>query len=300
MPRTHSSAGAAPELGDFSRSVVKVLTPDGNVAGAGFLVADRVLVTCAHVLGASPPEGTVTVAFPRFGAVRFVGHLVPGAWRGADADDVAFVQLTRVPAGVTPLPLGSASGRRGRAVQAYGFPEQAPQDGHYGHATAGALLPGAYGGLLQLSNANDLTVLFSGSPVVDEDAGLVIGMVTEITGLDRYARGVGIAYATPAEILQTIYPAITINDDECPYQGLEAFTSDRAQWFHGRVDAITTVLDGLRRDSRFLLLLGPSGSGKSSLIQAGVLPALADGALPRQRPMGAAAHPSGQRFGCTS
>ncbi|GAB2570947.1 hypothetical protein Aab01nite_05300 [Paractinoplanes abujensis] len=68
--------------------------------------------------------------------------------------------------------------------------------------------------------------------------------------------------------------------DVCPYRGLETFTAEHAAWFHGRAAAVREVLSALAVHRRGLLLLGPSGSGKSSLIQAGVLPALARGALP--------------------
>jgi WD40 repeat protein/energy-coupling factor transporter ATP-binding protein EcfA2 len=268
------------EPGDFGSSVAQILGPDGRVAGAGFLVLDRLLVTCAHVLGATPRiEQPVTVVFPRSGGARLIGTPIASAWRERDAEDVAFIELERAP-DVEPLSLGSAAGRRGQPVRAFGFPQQAPPEGHFGHATAGELLPGPHGGLLQLSDANDVTVLFSGSPVVEDDSGLVLGMITQITGADPYARGVNVAYATPTETLRTVFPELALRDDVCPYQGLRAFTTERAQWFHGREAAVATVLDTLRRDHRFLLLLGPSGSGKSSLVQAGVLPALKSGALP--------------------
>ncbi|MFJ8034665.1 hypothetical protein [Streptomyces sp. NPDC096032] len=66
----------------------------------------------------------------------------------------------------------------------------------------------------------------------------------------------------------------------CPYRGLEPFTAEHAQWFEGRKDAVRQVLANLAQQQRVMLLLGPSGSGKSSLVQAGVLPALAAGELP--------------------
>ncbi|MEV6734239.1 MULTISPECIES: ATP-binding protein [unclassified Streptomyces] len=62
-----------------------------------------------------------------------------------------------------------------------------------------------------------------------------------------------------------------------PLPGVEPFTADQAQWFEGRQDAVSQVLAHLDEQRRVVLLLGPSGSGKSSLIQAGVLPALAAG-----------------------
>jgi len=40
------------------------------------------------------------------------------------------------------------------------------------------------------------------------------------------------------------------------------------------------LLDALRREPRFLAVLGPSGSGKSSVVQAGLIPKLRRGGLP--------------------
>ena len=40
------------------------------------------------------------------------------------------------------------------------------------------------------------------------------------------------------------------------------------------------LLDALRREPRFLAVLGPSGSGKSSVVQAGLIPKLWRGGLP--------------------
>jgi hypothetical protein len=66
----------------------------------------------------------------------------------------------------------------------------------------------------------------------------------------------------------------------CPFRGLETYTAEHTAWFHGRAAAVQQVLAGLVAHRRGVLLLGPSGSGKSSLVQAGVLPALAAGQLP--------------------
>ena len=65
----------------------------------------------------------------------------------------------------------------------------------------------------------------------------------------------------------------------CPYRGLEAFHEDHAKFFFGREGDVALVVEKLKA-SRFLAVTGPSGSGKSSLLQAGVLSALRKGALP--------------------
>ena len=64
----------------------------------------------------------------------------------------------------------------------------------------------------------------------------------------------------------------------CPYPGLIAFGPEQAGLFFGR-DRESDEISRLVRQHGFLLVVGPSGSGKSSLVSAGVLPRLraADG-----------------------
>lgn len=59
----------------------------------------------------------------------------------------------------------------------------------------------------------------------------------------------------------------------CPYVGLAAFRAADSERFHGREELIEDVLERLRAHP-VLILVGASGSGKSSLLGAGVLPAL--------------------------
>jgi formylglycine-generating enzyme required for sulfatase activity len=65
-----------------------------------------------------------------------------------------------------------------------------------------------------------------------------------------------------------------------PYKGLNAFTEIDSGDFFGREGLIIQLLDCLTAYPRFLALLGASGSGKSSVMQAGLLPALKRGAIP--------------------
>ncbi|CAM5260760.1 nSTAND1 domain-containing NTPase [Streptomyces avidinii] len=269
---------------DVAAAVAQILAPDGTVAGAGFLVAETVVVTCAHVVEAagSGPGGAVLLAFPRIeGAERVQGQVPAELWRGAEREDVAFIRLAATPAGARPLPLGSADGCRGHEVRSYGFPAQAPPEGHYGSGVASDVLPATAGrsALLQLTDANDLTTGFSGGPVLDEVTGLVAGMLTGITAPDRLERGQNIAYVTPAQVLREVLPEL-VEQAVCPYRDLEPFKEEHARWFQGREDAVRQVVTNLARQQRLTLLLGPSGSGKSSLMQAGVLRALAAGEVP--------------------
>ena len=74
-------------------------------------------------------------------------------------------------------------------------------------------------------------------------------------------------------------PGEAIAEGACPYRGLRFFDVDDVQFFFGR-EALTQRLLGKLSGSRFLAVIGPSGSGKSSLARAGLLAALKRGELP--------------------
>ncbi len=68
-----------------------------------------------------------------------------------------------------------------------------------------------------------------------------------------------------------------------PYKGLHAFVEGDAQDFYGRETLTQQLLVRLGESgdlSRILTIVGPSGSGKSSIVKAGLIPALRRGALP--------------------
>ncbi|MGW4643360.1 caspase, EACC1-associated type [Sphaerisporangium sp. NPDC004334] len=102
-------------------------------------------------------------------------------------------------------------------------------------------------------------------------------------------------FGRAGEIILTQNRAYTFPDPEtrippaegpCPYRGLEPFefTPDDARLFFGREELVGELVRvvGARRAGP-LFVIGPSGSGKSSVLRAGLLPALAgaeDGWLP--------------------
>jgi WD40 repeat protein/tRNA A-37 threonylcarbamoyl transferase component Bud32 len=62
-------------------------------------------------------------------------------------------------------------------------------------------------------------------------------------------------------------------DVPCPYKGLEAFEAEDAERFFGREQLAGELADRSTREG-FLAVVGGSGSGKSSLARAGIVPAL--------------------------
>src|SRR5207249_3706457 len=75
-----------------------------------------------------------------------------------------------------------------------------------------------------------------------------------------------------------------------PYKGLRAFTANDAGDFFGRERLVDELVKDVEKlllpeqaapeNGRLLTILGPSGSGKSSIVMAGLLPRLQQGALP--------------------
>jgi hypothetical protein len=58
-----------------------------------------------------------------------------------------------------------------------------------------------------------------------------------------------------------------------PYPGLRSFRREESDLFFGREGCINTMVDRLAA-SRFLAVLGSSGTGKSSVVKTGLLDAL--------------------------
>ncbi len=111
---------------------------------------------------------------------------------------------------------------------------------------------------------------------------------------------------TPAELSQSASPSEPA-EPRNPYKGLRAFGRDDVADFFGRdlfvEDLVAAIACMVPSDSpkvsgaRLLAVLGPSGSGKSSVVRAGLLPRLQNGAVsPSQKwvylePMVPGTHP---------
>ncbi|WP_171109718.1 MULTISPECIES: WD40 repeat domain-containing protein [Streptomyces] len=66
----------------------------------------------------------------------------------------------------------------------------------------------------------------------------------------------------------------------CPYRGLASYRPEDARWFFGRersTDALVAQLRAAERTGGLVMLVGASGAGKSSLLNAGLVPALRGG-----------------------
>ena len=117
-------------------------------------------------------------------------------------------------------------------------------------------LPAAFDEVIQIATAKEANDRFS----------------TPLDLADAFAQALngGTMVAAP--------PVSLRNDIVNPYVGLAAFGEADADLFFGRNQLIPTLSQRIH-DERFLAIVGPSGSGKSSVVRAGLLPALRNGAV---------------------
>ncbi|MEM9152019.1 MAG: hypothetical protein AAGB19_16405, partial [Cyanobacteria bacterium P01_F01_bin.3] len=93
----------------------------------------------------------------------------------------------------------------------------------------------------------------------------------EICALRKHRQGEFI-FLTPGHELN-LPPAPPLDTKNNPYLGLNAFDTQDADLYFGR-QALTEELIAFVKAHAFTAVLGPSGTGKSSLVRAGLLPAL--------------------------
>ncbi|HWM18254.1 MAG TPA: BTAD domain-containing putative transcriptional regulator, partial [Ilumatobacteraceae bacterium] len=137
-------------------------------------------------------------------------------------------------------------------------------------------LTGLSGEIAQIRGALPPPVLPVIDRATDVDATMRYGSVTAFaTELQAALGGVTNGHRTT--------PTARVVDVDNPYKGLRAFGVADAVDFHGRervVERLVTRLGQPGARGRFIAVVGPSGSGKSSVVKAGLLPAIRRGALP--------------------
>ncbi|XVS60881.1 trypsin-like peptidase domain-containing protein [Actinosynnema sp. CA-299493] len=242
-------------------ALVRVRGSQGSVIGTGFLIAPTLVITCAHVVG--DPDSPVELDFPLLpGRPSALGEVV--RWEPVAGDETGDVAVLRVraPEGAVPAPSAPDRDVWGHGVRVFGFPRGFP-DGRW---LTGTMRTRQGTGWLQVELEGPASPGFSGAPVWDEDAGGVVGMLVAGT------KG-GTAFVLPGEDLGDEW----VRDAANPFRGLAAFQERDAPFFHGRA-ADGKRLYGHVREHALVLVAGSSGSGKSSLVRAGLLPAArADG-----------------------
>lgn len=120
-------------------------------------------------------------------------------------------------------------------------------------------------------------------PVVDA----VVQQATARQPQDRFADALTFVHACQQALQPGTEQLPVVGQEDAhlpnPYKGLRAFEETDQADFFGRQTLVDHLLASLALPgpaARFLALVGPSGSGKSSLLRAGLVPRLRQGALP--------------------
>lgn len=123
---------------------------------------------------------------------------------------------------------------------------------------------------LKINGDDSIEQGYSGSAVVSSQTGLVVAVATD---RKRDAKN---AYATPIRYLKEIWQEMpkelfVENESSNPYKGLKSFTYNDRHNYYGREKDSKEIAAKLPKTKLFTFL-GASGSGKSSLLFAGVFP----------------------------
>ncbi|MCX4626901.1 trypsin-like peptidase domain-containing protein [Streptomyces sp. NBC_01443] len=278
-------AGERPGPKALDAALLRIRDARGEPVGLGFLVSPGLALTCAHVVSAA--LGTPHGAEPPASARLHVDlPLLPGGQRGGSggvtasvanwvppqqsgAGDMAVLRLSAPLPGGRPVRLVETQHEDvwDHPVRAFGFPAGRP-DGVWHSAV---LREGQATGWIQADPASRegyrVTRGFSGSPVWDDRLGGVVGMMVQAEAAEP-----GVSYLIPTTGLLAAWPGLAeLALPPSPFRSLSAFQESDAAVFHGRrpeSQALAAELTG----RRWITLVGPSGSGKSSLALAGIVP----------------------------
>lgn len=192
----------------FESAIVRIHNADGDVGGAGFLVNDRHILTCAHVVAyalgiqdtAEPPEAILELDFPLLARDQMLAARVCH-WQ--PSVDVAGLQLLGwSPPGAEPVRLiVTDDDLWGHPFRAFGFPL-----GYAEGVWASGVLRGRQAdGWVQIEDVKETGYLvkpgFSGGPVWDEVLKGVVGMVVAADTDERTKA----AFLLPADLLDQVW-----------------------------------------------------------------------------------------------
>jgi WD40 repeat protein len=263
-------------------SLFRIFGKNGQPVGAGFVVSEKLGLTCLHVVAAACSNvelgAEITLDFPHLSSSeKRIARLI---FRDALSDTVGLEFDTALAPEVQPVALVAGPELWGHSFRAFGFPSGYPN----GVWTDGRILEKDANGLLQIeeTKTSGYTVQpgFSGAAIWDETLDGVVGMVTAADTRP----GVRTAFGVPVSTLARVWDALRVQSipahpevreaptpGPSPYMGMRYFDTADAGLFFGR-ETLSQELAARLGKEHFLAVVGASGSGKSSLVRAGLVP----------------------------
>ncbi len=261
--------------------------------GTGTLVADGVVLTALHVVAdrarelLSPYPGEILLTFP----TQTTKATILESYFDRNADWVLL--RCEIPPAIRPVPLAELR-EAGGPWETFGFPDANPRDGMVNIGEVSNPLATLEGNpVFQLysreaaAGQGEPVKGFSGAPVLVQ--GALVGLLRFALMKDAQTVA-GTLYACPIQsVLQKAGKLLPL-PDPCfglpglpvqplpsdPYRYLARFTDKDSEVFFGRNREIRQLYDRLTADDAppLTLLFGQSGVGKSSVLDAGLVPRL--------------------------
>ncbi len=240
--------------------IVGIKNEDGQIVSTGFVIADKTIATCAHVVrdARTTESANISVTFSALGVDYATTVAVYD-----EASDIAILQ------GTTPLPPQATVAtlcspnhlHKPIDFYTYGYRQLGEREG----LPASGQLTGAdlKGTSLTLKTTN-IGPGMSGSPVYIPQADRVVGIVTgdwvtsEVTDSDT-------SLAAPAEAIKQAWPELQLQAPaSTPRPDVPHQLPPRADYFTDRTEALKQLLADLQ-PGRVVTLCGPGGIGKTAL-----------------------------------
>ena len=265
---------------NYQASLVRIYRVDSSpiIVGVGFVVDQHHLVSCAHVISqalnlknAQVPEESHKIQFD-FPLLTIGKEFFAKVVHWDLDNDLAGLEIEdALPEGAQAAILKANEMIWGDSYQVFGF----PKGFDIGVWAFGTIIGPQSEGQAQIQGKLERTGKgispgFSGSPIWDTRLQAVVGMVR----LADTSPGSTLASMLKIEAMLSSWPLFrSALQPRQPYRSLEIFGMEHAEYFFGRQRMVAKLQNKLK-EVDFLAVVGPSGSGKSSLVQAGLIPAL--------------------------
>ncbi|BDI15896.1 hypothetical protein ANSO36C_16980 [Nostoc cf. commune SO-36] len=253
-------------------SIVRIYSNSnkGKVIGAGFLVSQKYIITCAHVVAdalglarttAQMPDAEITLDFPLVAPKQLLKAKVV-FWLpvnpSVELEDIAGLELAHSPPNQALIaPLITSDEWAGHPFRVFGFPAGQP-DGVW----ATGVLRGHTGkSWVQLEDEKQtgygLKPGFSGAPIWDGELQGVVGIAV---AADINQPDAKVGFMIPTRVLVIGWSVLSQAIALCPYRGLFAFREEDARFFFGRDIFTQKLVDTVQKQS-LVAVIGASGSG---------------------------------------
>ncbi len=273
-------------------AIARIYNTNNVVIGAGFLISNQYLLTCAHVVTAALDLPTETVSKPsQSQVIQFdfpfinreeklnaeVDFWLPYQSYQSDPQkigDIAGLKLHNkvIPDKVQPICLKTSYNLSNHAFSIFGFPNQRT-DGVWAYGTLKDTLPNGWG-QMEGTGQQGYRVQggFSGAPIWDNEEKAVVGMaVAEDTNEQRR-----VAFFLPSQALFSAWPELSslqltvVNADVRDFNILTDSQRNKIiqeiQWYYDDEQKIRTIFNNNLSIFQFNLLSRVSGNDLSTKI----------------------------------